>query len=147
MKRIICIGNRYIPEDAAGIEVYEFLKTRNIPHDIEVIDGGLAGLNLLPLVESMERIVFVDRITGFGAEGRIVWLKSGDVATLADERFDHTSGLPFLLRVLPQVCNGTIPAIRILGIEGIPDRRTIAKASLLALKVVQEDKNWRGELP
>jgi len=42
MKRIICIGNGYIPEDAAGHKVYDRILQQPLPHDIEVIYGGLA---------------------------------------------------------------------------------------------------------
>ena len=47
MKRIICVGNRHSAADAAGPLVYERLARMERPLDIEVIDGALAGLDLL----------------------------------------------------------------------------------------------------
>ena len=37
-KRIICVGNRYRPEDSAGPMVYDQLVNDKLPKDIEVID-------------------------------------------------------------------------------------------------------------
>ena len=136
MKRIICIGNRYLPEDAAGYLVYQHLIQRKLPKEVEVFDGGLAGLDLLRWVENMERVAFVDTISGFGAESEILLLKKEEISVLAGKNFDHASGLPYLLRVLPDTCDGQIPEVSLIGIEGIPDCDTVKKAALLALKVV-----------
>ena len=74
MKRIICIGNCYTPDDAAGPKVYDRLLQCALPNDIEVIDGGLAGLNLLRFIDNAERVVFVDNVSGFGQPNEIVVL-------------------------------------------------------------------------
>ena len=37
-KRIICVGNRYRPEDSAGPMVYDQLVSDRLPKDIEVIE-------------------------------------------------------------------------------------------------------------
>ena len=70
--RIICIGNRFVEEDAAGLAVYDRLLEMDLPSSIQVIEGGLAGLNLLAHLEHGGRIVFVDTVTGFAAAENIV---------------------------------------------------------------------------
>jgi hydrogenase maturation protease len=147
MKRIICIGNRYLPEDAAGYEVYRLLKKRDLPGNVDIIDGGLAGLDLLQYIEGAERVVFVDSTSGVGATGDIRLFKADEVAKSADGHFDHSSGLPYLLGVLPRVCDGAVPEIWVLGIEGVPDKETIRLASVQALETVlgQTAKEVYGE--
>lgn len=139
MKRIICIGNCYTPEDAAGPKVYDRLLQHTLPHDIEVIDGGLAGLNLLRFMDGAERVVFVDNVSGFGQPNEIIVLEAEDVATFAGNGYDHSSGLAYLLRVLPEVCEGSVPQILLMGIEVGQDDGTIDKAASLALKIAEED--------
>jgi len=117
--------------------------TRELPPGIEVIDGGLAGLNLLGLIEGAEKVVFVDTVLGTGTDEGISVMESDEVAVLADQRFDHSSGLPYLLHMMPEVCQGVLPQVIILGVEGVPDQQTIEKASSLALKIVME--NITGE--
>ena len=146
MKRIICIGNRYVPEDAAGSQVYERLLQNTLPSDVQVIDGGLAGLNLLPFIEGAERVVFVDSVSGFGQydesrpgrsdRNEIVVLKAADVTAMAESRYGHSAGLAYLLRVLPDVCDGIVPHILLVGIEGQSNKDTIDQAAALALKIV-----------
>ena len=141
MKRIICIGNRYLPEDAAGYAVLEALLKMELPDDVEVIDGGLAGLDLLRFIEGTKRVVFIDTVSGFDTDDNVVQIEGIEVAGLADLRFDHSAGLPYLLRVLPEAYPGSIPQIVVLGIEGVPDEQTVQKVSTLALKIAMEGKN------
>lgn len=137
MRRIICIGNRYVTEDAIGSLVYERLRRSPLPDDVELFDGGLAGLNLLRLLEGVERVVFVDRTVGLGAGDEIVVLGAAQVATLAEGPFEHSAGLPYLLRMLPAVCEGPLPQIWLVGVETETpeDERTIDEAASLALKL------------
>ena len=135
MRRIICIGNRYHPEDAAGPQVCDLLRRGALPEGIEVIDGGLAGLNLLRYVERAERVVFVDRVCGFGRPGEVLSLNPEEAAAAAAPRYDHAGGLAYLLRVVPVACEGPAPGIVIVGIEGPADGGAIAEAAALALKL------------
>ncbi len=151
MKRIICIGNRYILEDAAGPKVYERLRHCLLPHDIEVIDGGLAGLNLLRFVEGAEQVVFVDSVSGFGqpnpagrdVSSQIVVLEAADVTAAVESKYDHAAGLAYLWQVLPQVCEGNVPHILLVGIEGYPDEKIVDEAATLALQIVVEGSRPR----
>jgi hydrogenase maturation protease len=137
MKRIICVGNRYVSHDMAGLLVYERLLESTLPPDVQVIDGGLAGLNLLPLVEGAERVVFVDQVAGFQENGdQIVILTAEEVAGLAGGQYGHSAGLAFLLRALPSVCEGDLPHIQLVGIEGHPDENVIEQAAWLAIRII-----------
>lgn len=144
MRRIICIGNRHHPEDAAGPRVYDLLRRRGLPDGIELIDGGLAGLNLLRYLERAERVVFVDRVSGFGRPGEVLSLDLEEATAAAMRRYDHTGGLAYLLRVLPAVCEGPTPGIRIVGIEGKADDAAIADAAALALKFAADGQDCGG---
>jgi Ni,Fe-hydrogenase maturation factor len=155
MKRIICIGNRYAPQDAAGPRVYESLLQSALPPNVQVIDGGLAGLDLLRFVEGAERVVFVDQISGFrdqllGLGGQVSGIKVADggifileaaavVALAAKGRYGHSAGLAYLLRVLPKACEGPVPHVKLVGIEGYPDQATIDRAATIALQIVNEN--------
>ena len=140
MKRIICMGNRYSPEDSAGPKVYDRLLQSALPRDTEVIDGGLAGLDLLRFFDGAECVLFVDSVSGFGRPNDIVVLDAGDVSAYAGGTYDHSSGLAYLLRVLPQVCDGAVPDIMLVGIEAGSDDETIDEAATLALSVFDEHR-------
>ena len=117
-KRIICVGNRYVPGDDTGPKVYDFLLGVSLPPDVELIDGGLMGLDLLRFLEGAERVVFVDSVSGFSRPGEIVTLDEAGLVvkgTAAD--YGHSGGFGYLFRVLPEVFEGRIPAMTLVGLE------------------------------
>jgi len=134
--RIICIGNRFVQEDAAGLAVFaELEKMQPLPPEIELIEGGLAGLNLLPLLEQGGRVVFVDSVIGFTQPGEIVLLDCRKEMPADNAvHFDHGAGLAYLLAVLPLVCDGELPQeIALVGLEGLCTGKTIERAARLSL--------------
>lgn len=136
--RIICIGNRFVQEDAAGLAVFaELEKMQSLPPEIELIEGGLAGLSLLPLLEEGGRVVFVDSVIGFTQPGEIVLLDCRDGVPQSDAgHFDHGAGLAYLLAVLPRVCDGELPQeIVLVGLEGQCTGKTIERAAQLSLDI------------
>lgn len=134
MKRIICIGNRYIPGDSAGSAVYEHLCRSSIPHDIEVIDGGLGGLNLLGFLEGVETVVFVDNVFYPERFDELILLERSEIIKNAAAGYDHSAGPGYLISVLPYVYQGNIPHIFLVGINAEQTQALIKKAAALALK-------------
>jgi hydrogenase maturation protease len=135
VKRIICVGNRFRRNDSAGPLVYDYLAGTWLSEELELIDGGLAGLDLLRFVEGSERVVFVDAVTGFGDSRCVVVLDGEEGARYAGASYDHYGGLSYLLRMLPAVLEGAMPEIFIVGVQGSPDSRAIAHAADTAMKV------------
>ncbi len=139
MKRcIICIGNRFVPADTAGPAVFDRLQEmRPLPAGIEIIDGGMAGLNLLPLLERGGRVVFVDAVRGFAGPGEVVMLERREIVSGAGcDHFDHNAGLASVLTVLPRVCDGDLPEeIVLVGLEGECTPQTIERAANLSIAV------------
>lgn len=135
---IICIGNRFVAEDAAGLAVFDRLQEMQpLPAEIEVTEGGLAGLNLLPLLEQGGRVVFVDAVKGFTNPGELVLLEHPEILdTLGTGHFDHGAGLAYVLSVLPKVCEGDLPEeIVLVGLEGEWTTQMIERAAELSIAI------------
>lgn len=137
IRRIICIGNLLHARDAAGPAVYEYLQGMNLPPGVEVIEGAMAGLSLLPFLEQGGRVIFVDTVSGFAPPGTIVVLdQQAVIKTLDEDHYDHNAGLPYLLSVLPRVCEGELPEeIVLVGMEAEFDTSIIKKAAELSLLI------------
>lgn len=133
MKRIICVGNRYLPEDAVGPRVFDLLAQRALPADVEAVDGGLAGIDLVRFVEGADRVVFVDRVVGFGRSHGVVVLEGDEAASAGGTRYGHGAGLTYLLRVLPELCDGKVPEILLVGVGTDPDEGILEEAAALSL--------------
>lgn len=114
---------------------------------VEIVDGGLAGLNLLPMLAGPERVIFVDAISGFDNDQQVMVLEQQRI--LADEAADsygHAAGLPYLLRLLPQIHPGKVPEILMVGVQGRTTTNKIRKAAHLALQIADRDHQpKRGE--
>jgi len=121
---IICLGNRFVAGDDIGCRVFDHLAGLATPPDVEVIDGGLCGIDLLALVEGKRRVVFADAVAGMAEPGVIVVLNRAAVADCAG-RYGHGAGLPYLLQLLPQVCRPPLPEIALVGAEGEADAWTV----------------------
>ena len=134
---IICLGNRFVPGDDAGCRVFDCLKA-DAPDDLEIIDGGLCGLDLLRMVEGKKRVVFVDAVAGMAEPGDIVALDREQVAAFAGS-YGHGAGLPYLMRLLPEVCETPFPEITLVGIEGIADAPAIRALAARCLEVARRE--------
>lgn len=136
-RRIICIGNRYCASDAAGWQVLQRLRETPLPAGVEAIDGGLGGLNLLGLVESSERVVFVDQVRGCGGDGDVVVLDAAAFCDIAPARYGHGGGLAYLLQALAATDGGALDNVTVVGVEGSPDAACVERASACALEAAR----------
>jgi Ni,Fe-hydrogenase maturation factor len=96
-------------------------------------------LDLLRFVEGAERVVFVDRVEGFGRPGEVVVLGADQAAQAAAPRYDHTAGLAYLLNALPYLRDGAIAEVFVVGVEGSADEDTIVEAARVSLEVAAGD--------
>ena len=58
--RVIGIGNPLRGDDGVGPAVVEMLEGLAMPPDVDLIDGGEAGLGLVGLMEGADRVVLID---------------------------------------------------------------------------------------
>jgi len=116
VKRIICIGNAFQDGDSAGARVLARLADTCLPEDLEVVDGGLRGIDLLRLVEASERVAFVDTVSGFAAPGEVVELEGDSLSEIATEGYGHGGGFSYFLRALPHLARQPVP-VCLVGLE------------------------------
>lgn len=145
MGRIICIGNRYAPGDDIGIQVYDYLSKVIRPPHIEIIEGGLAGLDLLYFFTDAHRLVFIDAVEGFGLPGEMIIFGATEIAQFAVTCLDHNSGLPYLLRVMLELGEHDPALVRIIGIErGYPHTESSVKkiAETACVLISSSETHW-----
>lgn len=135
--RIICIGNKLLPKDAFGPSVFKDLLTRCLPDGVEVVEGGTAGLNLLPLLEERGRVVFVDTVSGFAEAGSLVLLDRETITNSVTEvHFGHDLGLAYVLAVLPGVCEkDMVDEVFLVGFEGEYNDQVVRKAAEMSIAI------------
>jgi hydrogenase maturation protease len=118
MRRIICIGNPLVPEDAAGPRMFRRLLREPLPEDVQLIDGGVRGLDLLPFFDGARLVLLIDQVAGFDLAAGVALLSGEELQRATEKRFDHQAGIGYLLQLLPMACDVAPPEVRMIGIEG-----------------------------
>lgn len=71
--RILGCGNPLVGDDGVGIHVIEQLNELHseLPDNVELIDAGVCGLDILNLLENAEKVIIIDAVKGAGNIGSI----------------------------------------------------------------------------
>ncbi|HEU5262221.1 MAG TPA: HyaD/HybD family hydrogenase maturation endopeptidase [Gemmatimonadales bacterium] len=60
---VIGLGNPLMGDDGLGLAALARLREAwDLPADVELVDGGTWGMNLLPIIEDAERVLLIDAI-------------------------------------------------------------------------------------
>ena len=96
---LIGLGNILLQDEGVGVHAVEALrKSYAFPEDVRLLDGGTLGLDLLPFVEGMEKILFIDAVDLQKEPGTIAILEDeGLPSFLAPKLSLHHVGLSDLL--------------------------------------------------
>ena len=98
---VMGLGNLLMGDDALGVHVVRRLQERFVfPAEVQVVDGGTLGLDLLPQLEGVQRLLIVDALDMQTAAGTIVRLTGEEVpCAFAGKLSVHQMGLQDLLAV------------------------------------------------
>jgi hydrogenase maturation protease len=122
--RVVCFGNRWQGDDGFGFHVFRYAQGRRMPSSVaRISDGGVAGLNALPLLEGCDKAVIVDALRIGARVGSVHRLLSGELR-LQDERLSlHGMGVSEMLATLPFVFGaGASPEVVVIGAQVGPIR-------------------------
>ena len=74
-------------DDGIGVHVVQRLAEEySFPPGVEIIDGGTLGLDLLPLLEGLERLLIIDAMETGGPPGTIRRLTGEDIPVAFETR-------------------------------------------------------------
>lgn len=96
---ILGVGNLLLTDEGIGIHaVRKLLEMEGLPEDLEIVDGGTAGLNLLYYLEGVDRLVIIDAVETGGPPGTLVRLAGDKIpAYMALKISPHEITLPDFL--------------------------------------------------
>jgi hydrogenase maturation protease len=107
---VIGLGNAVMTDDALGPRVVEALQARfDFPSEVSVLDGGTLGLDLLPRLEGVGRLLIVDALEMGARPGEVFRLEGEEVPrAFASKLSVHQMGVQDLLAVAE--LQGHLPA-------------------------------------
>jgi hydrogenase maturation protease len=149
---ILGVGNPLFGDDGFGIEVIRRLRDLDLP--AEVMDGGTAGIYLLPELEGRDRVLIVDAIRFDAPPGTLLRLEGAQIPKAFGLKLsEHQVTLKETLALLDLI-GGTPREVVVLGVQ--PERLAFAeplseaaeKAIPMVIAAIREKvERWRREEP
>jgi hydrogenase maturation protease len=98
---VLGLGNALMGDDAFGVRAVARLLSRfRSPEGVKILDGGTLGLDLLPHLEGVERLLILDALEVGAAPGTVVRLEGEEVPrAFAHKLSVHQMGVQDLLAV------------------------------------------------
>lgn len=98
---VLGLGNTIMTDDGFGVRAVEALSSRyRFPRAVRLLDGGTLGLDLLPHLEGVERLLIIDALEMHGAPGTVFRLDGEEVPrAFAGKLSVHQMGVQDLLAV------------------------------------------------
>ncbi|AJE04523.1 HyaD/HybD family hydrogenase maturation endopeptidase [Geobacter pickeringii] len=111
---VLGIGNLIMTDDGIGVRVVQRLAASyRFPSGVTVVDGGTLGLDLLPMMEGVDRLLIIDAVETGGAPGTLVRLAGDEIPVAFRTKLSpHQMGLQDLLAVAE--LQGNLPGEMVL---------------------------------
>lgn len=77
---VLGVGNILLSDEGLGVRAVEELRrSYRFPEDVELMDGGTLGIDLLYFMEGFDRLLLVDAVLGGSPPGTLFKLKGEEV--------------------------------------------------------------------
>lgn len=115
---VLGLGNTIMSDDGVGPKVIEQLQQgAGLPEAVVLLDGGTLGLDLLPHLEGIQRLIIVDAVEIGKSPGTVVRLSGDEVPVALETKLSpHQMGMKDLLAVARLM--GQLPGeIVLIGVQ------------------------------
>ena len=114
---VLGIGNLLKKDDGIGIHILNILDGMDLPEGVGLLDGGTAGIDIVPYLENIRRLIIVDALLADGAPGEIRIIQDGEIPAHGGLLAGHSGGIEDILDMAAALWNrpettvvGVIPA-------------------------------------
>jgi hydrogenase maturation protease len=147
---ILGIGNILLKDEGVGVHVVKKLEGRPLPDNVEVLDGGTAGLDLTYFIANRKKVIVIDTVKAGEKPGTIYRLteknlRIGPKAIMSFHEIDFLDAL-YISEVMGEKPEETI----IIGIEpkdmsdGLELSPEIEERIPKIIEVVMKELNHNG---
>lgn len=147
---VLGVGNKLMSDEGVGVHVIERLSAGyEISEEVQILDGGTLGMDLLYYLEGIENLLLVDAVETHKDPGTIIHLEGEEVpAFLALKISPHQIGVPDMLAaarfkdLYPKrlVLWGIQPELMEIGLDLSP--LVESKVEILVNKLAEQLKAW-----
>jgi len=151
---VLGVGNKLMSDEGVGVHVIERLAEKfKLPEEVQVLDGGTLGLDLLYYLEGIENLLLVDAADTGKEAGTMIRLQDEQVPAFMSIKISpHQIGVPDMLAAAKMkdlypkrlVLWGIQPDLITLGLDLSPV--LASKVEILADKLADELRSWGHEI-
>ena len=114
---ILGLGNILLRDEGVGVWIAEELAKRNLPENVEIIDGGTAGLDILSSMKDVDKLIIIDALQGDEKPGTVYRLHPEDLPVPSDSYVSvHQMNIVEGLNIAQKTGNAPQEAV-IIGVE------------------------------
>ena len=115
---VLGIGNTILSDEGFGVRVVEFLQSNyEFPENVQLLDGGTLGVELMHFVVGTSKLLIIDSIDGGVAGGEKFHLRDDEIKKHFTQKISvHEVGLQDILTIL-EVTGKKIPVTELLGVQ------------------------------
>ncbi len=151
---VLGIGNTILSDEGLGVKALELLRKRyDFPGNVELIDGGTIGIDLLYFIEDADRLLVLDAVLGNGKPGSFHKFVGNEVKAYFRNKVSmHEIGFQEVLGLLELkgtnnkeiVVMGLEPKTIDLGTELSPE--VLSGMEVLLEEALRQLKEWNVEV-
>ena len=151
---ILGVGNLLMSDEGVGVHVIQRLVADyQLPEEVQVLDGGTLGMDLLYYLEGAENLILIDAVETRKDPGTLVRLEGDDVpAFLSLKMSPHQIGVPDMLAaaklkdVFPKrlILWGVQPELLEIGLDLSPI--VAAQVDTIIQQVLEQLEIWGHEV-
>lgn len=99
---VLGLGNILLRDEGVGVRVIEALAERYVlPPEVEAVDGGTAGMELLNLIAGCDHLIICDAVKDDSPPGTVIKLADAEIPAFFQTRYSpHQLGLADVLATL-----------------------------------------------
>lgn len=114
---VMGVGNILMSDEGLGVRFLDQLKKMDLPDNVELLEGGTAGLELVHLVQEVDYLIIVDAINAKAEPGALFRFHPGDLQVIPEqyEVSFHQIGIIEVLAMAKVL--GQAPQTLIFGIQ------------------------------
>ncbi len=143
---ILGIGNILLKDEGIGVRVVERIKDMPLPSDVEIMDGGTMGLDLLYYIEGRKKVIVIDTVKAGEPPGTLYRFTDKDIEDIDRGTLRSAHGIDFTDTLRTAQFLGTKPEkVIFIGVEpedmsdGLELSPTIEKLIPTIIKLVMKE--------
>lgn len=115
---LLGLGNILLQDEGIGVHVVQAIKDRySLSPDVELVDGGTMGLDLLPIFQDSQKVLIIDAVDFGKPPGHVGTIEGRHIPSVLSSKLSvHHIGLSDVL-FAATLMNETPPEVCLIGIQ------------------------------